>query len=133
MQGVDFISLQKGDIAEAELKKCLREQWHGPKIADYVHELNDFSDTAALISHLDLVISVDTSSAHLAAALGKPVWLLNRYDTCWRWLLERDDSPWYPTMKIYRQPTMGDWSTVIAQVKADLLMVTEPLRAPSTN
>ena len=133
MQGVDFISLQKGDIAEAELKKCLREQWHGPKIADHVHELNDFSDTAALISHLDLVISVDTSSAHLAAALGKPVWLLNRYDTCWRWLLERDDSPWYPTMKIYRQPTMGDWSTVIAQVKADLLMVTEPLRAPSTN
>jgi Flp pilus assembly protein TadD len=128
MDGVDFISLQKGDTAEAELKKLTFEQWSGPNIADHINEIKDFSDTAALISNLDLLISVDTSTAHLAAALGKPVWLLNRYDTCWRWLLERSDSPWYPTMKIYRQPKIGDWASVISQVRSDLLAVTEPLR-----
>ena len=63
------------------------------------NELRDFADTAALVETLDLVISVDTSVVHLAAALGKPVWVLNRFDTCWRWLLNRDDSPWYPTLR----------------------------------
>ena len=91
-------------------------------VQDHVHELKDFSDTAALVMNLDLVIAVDTSTAHLAASLGKPVWLLNRYDTCWRWLLEREDSPWYPSIKIYRQSTWGDWDGVMQKVRADLLV-----------
>jgi len=73
-----------------------------------------------LIENLDLVISVDTSTAHLAGALGKPVWVLNRFDTCWRWLLERDDSPWYPSLKLYRQESIGNWDSVVDKVKTDL-------------
>ena len=69
---------------------------------------------------LDLIIAVDTSTAHLAAALGKPVWLLNRFDTCWRWLQHRTDSPWYPTIRLYRQPSAGDWDSVVAAVESDL-------------
>ena len=82
--------------------------------------LDDFSDTAALIENLDLIISVDTSVAHLAGALGKPVWILNRYDSCWRWLRGRSDSPWYPNAKIYQQSKPGDWAEVIERVKVDL-------------
>jgi hypothetical protein len=66
------------------------------------------------------LISVDTSCAHLAGALGKPVWLLNRFDTCWRWQLVKTDSPWYASMKIYRQDRLDDWSGVLARVKIDL-------------
>ena len=87
---------------------------------DWTDELDDFSDTAALVEALDLVISVDTAVAHLAGALGKPVWLLNRLDTDWRWLLEREDSPWYPTMRIFRQPRFGDWTSVIGRVAEEL-------------
>ena len=72
-------------------------------------ECEDFSDTAALMANLDLIISVDTAIAHVAGALGKPVWLLNRFDICWRWMRGRDDSPWYPTMRLFRQPRPGDW------------------------
>jgi ADP-heptose:LPS heptosyltransferase len=86
-------------------------------LTDFTADLSDFADTAALIDNLDLVISVDTSVAHLAGGMGKPVWLLNRYDTCWRWLLERDDSPWYPTLRQFRQPSPGDWQTVVAAVR----------------
>ena len=84
-------------------------------LADWTGEIGDFADTAALVAALDLVISVDTAVAHLAGALGRPVWLLNRFDTVWRWLLDRADSPWYPTMRIFRQPAPGDWPAVIAQ------------------
>ena len=83
-------------------------------------EMNDFADTAALIVNLDLVISVDTAVVHLAAAVGKPVWLLDRFDPCWRWLTGRRDSPWYPTLRIYRQPRPGDWDSVLAEVADDL-------------
>jgi ADP-heptose:LPS heptosyltransferase len=86
--------------------------------------LHDFSDTAALVENLDLVISVDTSTAHLAGALGKPVWILNRFDTCWRWFLKRSDSPWYPTARLYRQGRAGDWDGVLQRVKADLSVLT---------
>jgi hypothetical protein len=72
------------------------------------------------MENLDLIISVCTSTAHLAGALGRPVWLLNRFDTDWRWFLDRDDSPWYPTMRIFRQPRPGDWTSVI-QAVADQL------------
>ena len=95
-------------------------RWDGPEIIDHTDELYDFEETAALIEQLDLVIAVDTSTAHLAGALGKPVWLLNRFDTCWRWLLERSDSPWYPSLRLYRQSTRGDWQGVLQRVRNDL-------------
>lgn len=109
----DFVSLQKGAPA-AQAPPA------GMVLHDFTTELNDFADTAALIEALDLVISVDTAVVHLAGALGKPVWLLNRYDTCWRWLLGRDDSPWYPTLRQFRQTAPGDWAPVIAEVASAL-------------
>jgi tetratricopeptide (TPR) repeat protein len=114
-----FHSLQKGQPAESELELYLQKN---PEIdlINHAAELKDFSDTAALIHNLDLVISVDTSTAHLAAALGKPTWILNRFDTCWRWFLHRTDSPWYPTVRIYRQDHAGDWSSVISKIQCDL-------------
>lgn len=113
---VDFHSLQLGRDAIAQLQAHPLAR----KVLDYTSELHDFSDTAALINNLDLVISVDTAVAHLAGTLGKPVWLLNRYNTCWRWLLERKDSPWYPGMRIFRQANSGDWSNVVAEVREAL-------------
>jgi tetratricopeptide (TPR) repeat protein len=118
---VDFYSLQKGATAEAELKQLQSIPWDGPFIHDLTECLHDFSDTAALIDNLDLIISVDTSTAHLAAAMGKDVWLLNRFDTCWRWLLGREDSPWYPTIRLFRQTEMGNWQTVVENVRQKLL------------
>ena len=80
----------------------------------YPGTIKDFSDTAGLMHNLDLVISVDTANAHLAGAMGRPVWIpLNAYGNCWRWLLNREDSPWYPSARLYRQPVMGDWDSVI--------------------
>ena len=118
---VEFISLQKGEPAEPDFRKTVSLGWDGPVIHDYGDELKDFSDTAALVINLDLVISVDTATAHLAASLGKPVWLLTRYDACWRWGIDREDSPWYPSLKIYRQPSLGDWDTVVQKVRNDLV------------
>jgi ADP-heptose:LPS heptosyltransferase len=92
-------------------------------------EMGDFADTAALIANLDLVISVDTAVAHLAAALGKPVWLLDRFDACWRWFVGRRDSPWYPTLRLYRQPRAGDWEAVLAEVARDLRDLAIPTAA----
>ena len=108
--GPHFISLQKdGPAAPAYFE-----------LTDFMAEMADFADTAALVANLDLVISVDTAVAHLAGAMGKPVWLLDRFDPCWRWLTGRQDSPWYPTLCIYRQPHPGDWSAVIEELRADL-------------
>jgi tetratricopeptide (TPR) repeat protein len=78
--------------------------------------MKDWADTADLIAGLDLVIAVDTAVAHLAGALGKPVWMLNRFDSCWRWFLNRDDTPWYPSMRQFRQTSRGDWAGVIERV-----------------
>jgi ADP-heptose:LPS heptosyltransferase len=83
-------------------------------------QLTDFAETAGLIEQLDLVISVDTSTAHLAAAMGKPTWILNRYDSCWRWMMDRTDSPWYPSAQLYRQRAPGDWVEVLQRVRKDL-------------
>ncbi len=97
---------------------------HHPKTDHWPVDLsaliNDYADTAALIRQLDLVISVDTSVAHLAGALGHPVWLLLPFAPDWRWLMQRDDSPWYPGMRLFRQPTAGDWSFVIKEVSESL-------------
>ncbi len=110
LPGLHFVSLQKsGPEAPARFP-----------LTDFMAEMEDFADTGALIANLDLVISVDTAVAHLAAALGKPVWLLDRFDACWRWFTGRRDSPWYPGLRIYRQPRPGDWSGVVDEVVADL-------------
>jgi tetratricopeptide (TPR) repeat protein len=116
--GVSFVSLQKGAAAS---------QLEGipPRLRplDCMEDVDDFADTAALIANLDLVITVDTAVAHLAGALAKPVWILSRFDGCWRWLTEREDSPWYPTARLFRQVRPGDWEAVIAKVAAKLAEV----------
>ena len=120
LPNVEFYSLQKGESAELELKQNKATIWPVNNLHNHASELNDFSDTAALIANLDLVISVDTSTAHLAAALGKPTWILNRYDSCWRWLEDRIDSPWYSSVRLYRQKTPGNWEEVIDMVASDI-------------
>ncbi len=113
--GAHFVALQPGPAPE------------GMPILSFPGELGDFADTAALITALDLVIGVDTAVVHLAGALGKPVWLLNRFDTCWRWLLDRNDSPWYPTLRQFRQRCPGDWPGVLAETRRALVRaVVEP-------
>ena len=107
--GVRFVSLQKDQPLPA-----------GLDMADPMPDCADFDDTAAVVAGLDLVIAVDTSVAHLAGALGRPVWLLSRYDMCWRWLHGRRDSPWYPGLRLYRQPAPGEWGPVMHEVAADL-------------
>jgi tetratricopeptide (TPR) repeat protein len=112
----EFYSLQKGEAAVRQLRESdLRRH-----VIDWTDDLHDFSDTAALIANLDLVITVDTAVAHLAGALNKPFWLLNRYDTCWRWLLDREDSPWYPTAHLFRQDDTRTWDNVFVRVSAAL-------------
>jgi len=107
---VRLISLQKGEAA-AEAKAVSTMQ-----LMDLTDHLHDLADTAALIANLDLVIAVDTAVVHLAGAMGKPVWTLLPFAPDWRWLLAREDSPWYPTMRLFRQPSVGDWRTVIERV-----------------
>ena len=125
LPGVQWVSLQKGQPAENEPNTLSASQWDGPHILNFSQYLTDFSETAALIECLDLVISVDTATAHLAAALGKPTWVLNRFDACWRWLLNRSDSPWYPHMTLYRQDQPGQWQPVVQQVRQDLINLLE--------
>ena len=110
-----FVSLQKNPRAEDA--EALRER---REIVDHTADLSDFAETAALVACLDLVISVDTSVAHLAAALGRPVWLVVPFVPDWRWLLGRDDSPWYPTLRIFRQSESRDYAGVIGRVRAEL-------------
>ena len=111
---VQFVSLQKGDAAE-EWRKLGRGGG-----GDWIDACSDFLDTAALIMNLDLVISVDTAVAHLAGALGRPVWLLNRFGSEWRWGLEGATSRWYPSMTIFREPAPGNWDSAIAEVTSQL-------------
>jgi hypothetical protein len=108
--GVHFFSLQK---------EGTRAPKHFP-LTDFMNEMTDFADTSALVENLDLVISIDTAMIHLVGALGKPVWLMDRFIPCWRWLIGRRDSPWYPTLRLYRQPSPTDWHSVVAEVARDL-------------
>ena len=113
---IDFFSLQKGEPAESELQQHAQQLWPKGNLHNYTAELHNFSDTAALIAQLDLVISVDTSTAHLAAAMGKPVWILVKADGCWRWLIDIDHSPWYPSARIHRQGGDRNWQPVLESV-----------------
>lgn len=112
--GLTFWSLQK-EVPATDL-----EVLNNSPIQDLREHLTDFADTATLISQFDLIISADTAVAHLAGALGKPVWVLLPFVADWRWLLKREDSPWYPTMRLFRQPKPGDWQSVFDQVKTAL-------------
>jgi tetratricopeptide (TPR) repeat protein len=108
--GLTFVSLQMGP-ARAQIAGAVHDPMGGVK---------DFADTAAIIANLDAVISVDTAVAHLAGAMGKPVFLLDRYDNGWRWLYGRGDSPWYPTLMIFRQTRIGDWLGPVTQAAQTL-------------
>lgn len=119
VRNVEFFSLQKGEEA-AEL----RAPGALPAI-DWTGELHDFADTAALIAALDLVITVDTAVAHLAGALGRPVWNLVKFHGCWRWELGRSDSPWYPTMRLFRQSRPNDWRAPVEAAARELARVAE--------
>lgn len=109
--GITLVSLQKGAAS-----RQVQHPSVGMHLVDYMDEVRDFADTAALIANLDLVISVDTSVAHLAGALGRPVWILSRLDGCWRWLDGREDSPWYPTARLFHQTHWGDWSPAVSRL-----------------
>jgi hypothetical protein len=109
IQNVRFISLQKGEPP--------RNSTNAPfRLDDWTADLHDFADTAALMANLDLIVTIDTSVAHLAGALGRPVWVMLPYQCDWRWMLDRSDNPWYPTMHLFRQPTRGNWSDVVTHV-----------------
>lgn len=113
--GIQFVSIQK-DLRAGD-EELLRQH---PRVVHLGDKLDDFSDTAAVMSLLDLVISSDTASVHLAGALNRPVWILLQQSPDWRWLLDRDDSPWYPSAKLFRQPKAGDWESVVGQVSEKL-------------
>lgn len=120
LPAVEWISLQSGFGVEQ------LASWRGQRpltvLGDQVDQSSGaFMDTAAIIQTLDLVITTDTAIAHLAGALGLPTWIALGYVPDWRWLLGRDDSPWYPTVKLFRQPSMGDWSSVFVRIKNSLL------------
>lgn len=115
LSNVRFFSLQVGKAAMQSANPP-----DGLELTDLSPELNDFADTAAAMSHLDLIITVDTAVAHLAGALGCRVWTLLPYYCCWRWLEEREDTPWYTTMRLFRQRTPGDWAFVVSRVQREL-------------
>jgi ADP-heptose:LPS heptosyltransferase len=112
---VSFVSVQR-ELRPGEAEALARE----PRLIHVGGELEDFTDTAAVLSLCDAVVSVDTSVAHLAGALGRPTLLLLPFQPDWRWTLDRETSPWYPAIKLFRQPAIGDWAGVIGRVKTEL-------------
>ncbi|MEI9804783.1 MAG: tetratricopeptide repeat protein, partial [Pseudolabrys sp.] len=116
--GIGFVSLQR-DLRDAD-RAALADF---PGLTQLDEALVDFADTAAVMAQLDLVIAVDTAVAHLAGALGRPLWVLLPHVPDWRWLLDRDDSPWYPSARLFRQPVAGDWDSVIARLSGELTQI----------
>jgi hypothetical protein len=112
---IELVSLQK-ELSAADADVLRRY----PDVVQIGTELGDFADTAAVVSLLDLVVSVDTSVAHLAGALGRPVWMLVPFGPDFRWMLTREDSPWYPTLRLFRQPRPSDWDSVLHRVIEEL-------------
>ncbi len=114
-EGASFISVQR-DVRETDAGVLTS----APRLLHLGDELSDFADTAALLALADLVVSVDSAVAHLAGAMGRPVWILLPFSPDWRWMLARDDSPWYPTARLFRQPAIGDWESVIERLRREL-------------
>ncbi len=110
-----FFSLQKGPAAAQT-----RRPPAGMELIDHTNDLRDFADTAAMIANLDLILTVDTSVAHLAGALGRRTWILLPRSPDWRWMLDREDSPWYPTLRLFRQKNRGDWGELMERVRTEL-------------
>jgi tetratricopeptide (TPR) repeat protein len=125
VSGIQWFSFQKG-----EAEKQLYEINSPVQIVACAKELHDFSDTAAAMLNMDLIISVDTSTAHLAGALGRNTWILLPFAPDWRWLMDRPDSVWYPTARLFRQPCEGDWQSVIENIKTELKQVVTKKTAP---
>jgi predicted O-linked N-acetylglucosamine transferase (SPINDLY family) len=119
--GCDYFSLQR-EVRPSD-EATLREH---PHIQHWGDKLADFADTAALCEFMDVVVSVDTSVAHLAAALGRPTWILLPCLPDWRWLLDRDESPWYPSVRLFRQPRPGDWQAVLLRISQALASLSQP-------
>jgi hypothetical protein len=118
ISGISLVSLQKPTPSPGTPGEGRGEGLTA--IPDWTSELTDFAETAALIDNLDLVITVDTAVAHLTGALAKPAWILLEHVPDWRWLLDRSDSPWYPTARLFRQARIGDWETPVRQVVSEL-------------
>ena len=115
MKNITFYSIQKGEkVAEIEQSELQK------KVVNLDSKINDFLDTAHIVNNLDLVISVDTSVAHLTGALGKPVWVLLPYSADWRWMTKREDSPWYPSARLFRQDENKEWKTLLPDLKKAL-------------
>jgi len=115
LPGQTFISLQQ-ELPDAEASRLAEHA----SVLHFGAELQDFADTAGLIACLDLVMSIDTSTAHLAGAMGKPLWLMLLFGSDFRWLVDRDDNPWYPTARLFRQPNVGDWESVVNRLQREL-------------
>ena len=115
---VAFVSVQR-DLPAADAERVRREQ----RITHVGDELRDFSDTGAVVALADLVVAVDTAVVHLAGALGRPTWILLPFAADWRWQLDRDDSPWYPSARLFRQAALGDWRGVMARVSTELAKI----------
>jgi hypothetical protein len=116
LKGAQFVGLQTGETGRDQLMRLEENE----TIVDVGDLLGDFAETAALLAAIDLLITVDTAIAHLAGAMGLPVWTLLCHTPDWRWHLQRSDSPWYPTMRLFRQPRWGDWDAVVTEVTAAL-------------
>ena len=126
LEGATFYSLQMGAPAD-QLKRWKSQA----RVIDLQDEQKDFADTAAIVANLDLVISIDTAVAHLAGAMGKPVWIVLCKAADWRWMLEREDSPWYPTARLFRQSTMGNWQAVVIAIEHELRKLIAKADAPN--
>ena len=128
MQTISFFSLQVGPA-----RRQLAMSKDAARIIDLAPRLSDFAKTAAAISRLDLIISVDTAVAHLAGALAKPIWLMLPFAPEWRWLLDRKDSPWYPSMRLFRQPAPDDWASVVTRIVDEIRSIDPGSARPTTN